>query len=546
MVAYMYDETSSLNKNGCNQEKSADDKLDNNGAASTILGASSNLVNAIIGAGIVGIPFAIKEAGLVAGICLITLCAFLTEKSLRVLIESSKMMSVSSYESVMEVAFGKVGFLFVLINMFILAYGALVSYLIVIKDTLPSIIGVGDEAYDQPMRQLVLVVSSLVVVVPLSMQRDMADLAKTSKLSCVLNFLMVFLVLYLTPEDNMARNSNDNIDHNESSLLDQLGNLIKTDVIHKQSIFVGLGVLSFAFVCQHASFIIADSLHKPTKARWATVTRISLYVVGFLITIIGVCGYLGYGDETKGNILNNLDNRAASNMARACLSTTMFFVYPVESFVGRHVLAVVLSHSQIAGYGGGDDHLLVLECPRRRRNLTLGLYIAAIIPALVCRDLGKVLSLTGTVGGSCLSYFGPGMIYLGLHGKRFNALVTKSFQQYPLLNDLSVEELKTCSTFRIVINFVNRFIACFIYYVCLFPVWCKIAKVGEERRNEYEKEPEESLYDEEQYYVLNQSKCEILTSSESADNADVVEFLFAIGFILFGVIALFAGLYSLC
>jgi sodium-coupled neutral amino acid transporter 11 len=45
---------------------------------SSVAGATSNLVNAVIGAGIVGIPFAVKETGLVAGIVLVVLCALLT------------------------------------------------------------------------------------------------------------------------------------------------------------------------------------------------------------------------------------------------------------------------------------------------------------------------------------------------------------------------------------------------------------------------------------------------------------------------------------
>ena len=50
---------------------------------SSVAGATSNLVNAIIGAGIVGIPFAIKETGLLAGIVLVMLCAFLTGETSR-------------------------------------------------------------------------------------------------------------------------------------------------------------------------------------------------------------------------------------------------------------------------------------------------------------------------------------------------------------------------------------------------------------------------------------------------------------------------------
>lgn len=53
------------------------------------------------------------------------------EKSLRILIETAKFMKVPSYETIAEVSFSRSGFVFVSVNMFILSYGAMVSYLIV-------------------------------------------------------------------------------------------------------------------------------------------------------------------------------------------------------------------------------------------------------------------------------------------------------------------------------------------------------------------------------------------------------------------------------
>jgi hypothetical protein len=64
---------------------------------STILGCSANLINAIVGSGIVGLPYAMKQAGLVAGIGLVLICAVLTEKSLRLLIETAKHAHVPTY-----------------------------------------------------------------------------------------------------------------------------------------------------------------------------------------------------------------------------------------------------------------------------------------------------------------------------------------------------------------------------------------------------------------------------------------------------------------
>jgi hypothetical protein len=54
---------------------------------SGLLSTSSNLVNSIVGAGIIGIPYAMRQSGIVMGLLLILLVAYLTDKSLRIIIE---------------------------------------------------------------------------------------------------------------------------------------------------------------------------------------------------------------------------------------------------------------------------------------------------------------------------------------------------------------------------------------------------------------------------------------------------------------------------
>jgi sodium-coupled neutral amino acid transporter 11 len=54
---------------------------------SGLVGASSNLVNSIVGAGIIGIPYAMRQSGIVGGVFLLVLVAYLTDKSLRIIIE---------------------------------------------------------------------------------------------------------------------------------------------------------------------------------------------------------------------------------------------------------------------------------------------------------------------------------------------------------------------------------------------------------------------------------------------------------------------------
>ena len=54
-----------------------------------------------------------------------------------------------------------------------------------------------------------------------------------------------------------------------------------------------------------------------------------------------------------------------------------------------------------------------------RHFVTLMIYIATLIPALLVDNLGPVLSLTGVLGASCIMYVACGAVYLGINGEEF-------------------------------------------------------------------------------------------------------------------------------
>jgi solute carrier family 38 (sodium-coupled neutral amino acid transporter), member 11 len=163
---------------------------------SPLSGTAANLINAIVGCCIVGIPYALRQSGLVAGILLIVLCANLAQVSLNILIETAKHVHVATYETLCEAAFGTRGFYFVTINMFFCAYGAMISYLMIVKDSFGTLLLGQGESVDATvshqarwvlapdslvMRRTLLLLISLLIILSLSCQRDMADLAFTSR-----------------------------------------------------------------------------------------------------------------------------------------------------------------------------------------------------------------------------------------------------------------------------------------------------------------------------------------------------------------------------
>jgi solute carrier family 38 (sodium-coupled neutral amino acid transporter), member 11 len=277
---------------------------------SGLFGASSNLVNSIVGAGIIGIPYALNQAGLIVGVALLVAVAYSTDKSLRMLIELASFhpqlrhCNVKTYEDLARIPFGSIGSNCVLAAMFIMAYGAMVAYLLIIKDTIPVVLGLGDSFWS---REFVMTVSSALFILPLALLRDMSALACTSLLSVTGDAILVGLIMLYSPfVSTVAENGG-------------LGRVI-IDYWFDTRLFIGLGVLSTAMACQHSAFLISGSLERPTPQRWAVVTGRSLTVAGLMSVTLGVFGYLGYLDATEGNVLNNFPRGSvAVNGGRALL-----------------------------------------------------------------------------------------------------------------------------------------------------------------------------------------------------------------------------------
>jgi len=285
----------------------------------------------------------------------------------------------------------------------------MVAYLIIIKDVLPVLFHV--TPHDIDIKRVIMIVSSLLVIVPLSMRRDMADLEKTSRLNVLLDICLVALVVGFSPINEAVED--------QGGILQ----MILDDSFNFKTFFVGFGVCSFAFVCQDSSFIIAGSMEKPSKIRWKRVTNGAMLTCCTLELFMGISGYLAYQTNTLGNVLNNMNAHHWSGVvSRAMLVTTMFFAYPMNLYIGRHAFVALFFQGTSAHEGDDSVALMRLD---RRVILTWVLYIASLIPAAFMESTGKVLAVTGAIAGSSIGYIGPGLVFLAIHSNSFIMLVHK-------------------------------------------------------------------------------------------------------------------------
>jgi len=193
---------------------------DNNDfAKSTVIGASINFVNCIVGAGCIGFGGAMAASGGLLSIVTMIFCAWLMKLSFDLLISLGLQTPEgirSSYESLGEAAYGSRGRAAVLVSKGIFCFGGLVAIVVIVKDnfgpSMRNLLGTAvSSGQDNWLISILLddkistIILSAVVILPLSCLRDMTPLERYSAVK-IFSFMMILvIVVYLwatLPENN--------------------------------------------------------------------------------------------------------------------------------------------------------------------------------------------------------------------------------------------------------------------------------------------------------------------------------------------------------
>lgn len=289
---------------------------------SSVWGASFNFVNSIVGAGIIGIPFAIQQCGFIPGMLLLLLVAYLINRSVVMLVECGMRAGKFDLESLAEHLLGPAGYYLAVTSMMLFAYGGMTAYLVILGDTLPVVADFLFGPSFLSQRRASIGFFSTLIVLPLCLMRDLSSLSWTSFLSIFADAVLIVIILV-----SAASATKEQSEHFQPDDLGQMG----------ITLFAGLGTMSFAFVCQHNSFLVFKSLRQPTLANWKQVAGISLSIAYALCLALGLIGFFAFYPYVEGDLLNNFPASYASvAVARALLAVSMLLTYPMECYVARH------------------------------------------------------------------------------------------------------------------------------------------------------------------------------------------------------------------
>ncbi|KAJ5569929.1 Amino acid transporter transmembrane [Penicillium hispanicum] len=366
-----------------------EDHLENARPRSGLKMAFMNMANSIIGAGIIGQPYALRQA---------------VDWTIRLIVINSKLSGADSFQATMQYCFGKSGLVAISVAQWAFAFGGMVAFCIIVGDTIPRVLGalfpsLRDMSFLWLLtdRRAVIVLFVLGVSYPLSLYRDIAKLAKASALALVSMIIIVVAVItqgFRVPAESRGE--------------------YKSYLVINSGFFQAVGHL-FAVCClvsidravanpppDHNSLLIYGSLKKPTLDRFARVTHYSTAVSLVMCLAMGIAGFLSFGSKTQGNVLNNFpSNNIMVNIARLCFGLNMLTTLPLEAFVCRSVMTT---------YYFPDEPFH----PNRHLIFTTSLVITSMILALITCDLGSVFELIGATSAAALAYIFPPLCYIQL------------------------------------------------------------------------------------------------------------------------------------
>mmetsp|Transcript_36662 Transcript_36662/g.90902 ORF Transcript_36662/g.90902 Transcript_36662/m.90902 type:complete len:527 (+) Transcript_36662:22-1602(+) len=303
----------------------------------SVLSSVANLCNTIIGAGILGLPYAVARCGLPVGIGLLGSCALGCCVSLHLLALSAKTAGVfpSSFYAVANAAIPNWTFVIDL-AVAVKCFGVATSYLIVTADMMPPVMIHLGAPPIWHSREL-WVTLAIGVAGPLACSSKLDVMKYTSALSILCVCYLAGLALAMLAEPSLACSRADTA----GGCRGELREWPDAGSIKVLSIFI------FGFTCQQNIFSVVNELHTPRMTRINGVILMSVAMALALYATVALSGYFTYGSKVKADVLLSYpSDSAAVTAARIAIAVVVVFSYPLQAHPSRKCSLTLVRSAQ--------------------------------------------------------------------------------------------------------------------------------------------------------------------------------------------------------
>ncbi|KAI8325788.1 hypothetical protein GQ54DRAFT_241636, partial [Martensiomyces pterosporus] len=350
----------------------------------SVTGAAFNVLNSIIGSGIIGLPYALNSAGMATGLLLLLAVGLISQFASYTLVLTGKRVGAMHYSEVAYLTLGTSGYRLLNVSMVVALVGGVVTYLIILGDIISSLRQTYLPSQEWATRSTIIMLSSYTCILPLLFFRHAGPLSRFSVVSIVA--LPIILLIIGVRAPIYAATS------------------IEYPPLVGRNVFPALGVLSFSYCSAHAAFQNFLGLKHRTLHNWAQSTTLATWPAILICCSFASVGLLSFGSSVHANIFLNFPaTDVYINVAQVLFCLTLVLTFPLSFYAIRDTLT----------------HALQIHAPQRANRarvyeslVTVVVFSLLVFVATQCTDLGLAYELVGTAAASVISFVFPALIFL--------------------------------------------------------------------------------------------------------------------------------------
>ncbi|KAI9493525.1 transmembrane amino acid transporter protein-domain-containing protein [Zychaea mexicana] len=363
-----------------------------------------NLVNTILGTGLLAMPAALASIGLIPGIAVVFLSAVASGMGLYFLSRCAARTEGrnASFFAISKLTWPNLAVFFDL-AIAIKCFGVAVSYLIIIGDLMPQVVASFSDhagAQDQMLldRRFWITVFMAMTILPLSFLRKLDSLKYTSIVALVAVVYLCAIVIYyffaptpLTPDGK-----------------EPVIELVSFTVVF----FRRLPLFVFAFTCHQNIFSVYNELKDNSQFQVTKVISSSIGSAAGVYQAIGIMGYLTFGKDVLSNVILEYPQSPFVAGGRLAIVVLVVFSYPLQAHPCRASLDKILAWRSPEARG-----LKVPPPPSALKYfiMTTTILVGSYLIAITVSELDLVLAFVGSTGSTTISFILPGIFYYKIH-----------------------------------------------------------------------------------------------------------------------------------
>ncbi|KAJ1910404.1 hypothetical protein IWQ60_010676 [Tieghemiomyces parasiticus] len=312
----------------------------------TIFSCVVNLCNTILGSGTLAMPTALASVGLLLGSGIVIFSACASSLGLYLLSRCARLTDGrnASFFTVSQLTYPKASLFFDL-AIAIKCFGVSISYLIIFGEVMPQVVAAIAELEPKnvmthlqvdPHPSMLLhmltsrhfwVTAAMVILTPLSFLRRLDSLRYTSMVA-----LMALIYLVIVVVVNFFDPSRPPPPPGSVSMIKL-----------SPQFFTNLPIFVFAFTCHQNIFTVYNELRDNSPRQVNSTIRIAVSAAASMYLIVGILGYLTFGDDVLPNIILMYQSGPMVTFGQLAIGVLMLLSYPLQCHPCRACLDKVIS-----------------------------------------------------------------------------------------------------------------------------------------------------------------------------------------------------------